>query len=130
MAPENQPHKYAIGLSTADSGKILIDGLDPVQAPAETRMRIGYIPENVNLYAYLTGLENLDYFCKLAGLKYSKIELENYLSICGLETKDHRKKGEWLLQRNASKSRDCHRLRETGNGLFVGRTCKRSGSSG
>ena len=27
---------------------------------------IGYVPENVNLYPYLTGVENLDYFSKIA----------------------------------------------------------------
>ena len=29
---------------------------------------IGYIPENVNLYPYLTGIENLDYFANLLNL--------------------------------------------------------------
>ena len=32
---------------------------------------IGYIPENVNLYPYLTGIENLDYFSKIAGIKFT-----------------------------------------------------------
>ena len=35
---------------------------------------IGYIPENVNLYPYLSGVENLDYFCKLAGFNYGKTQ--------------------------------------------------------
>ena len=52
---------------------------------------IGYIPENVNLYPYLSGLENLDYFCKLANLKYSKNELTSFLSECGLNDNFHRK---------------------------------------
>ena len=44
---------------------------------------IGYIPENVNLYPYLSGLENLDYFSKLAGLRYTKNELSAFLERCG-----------------------------------------------
>ena len=52
---------------------------------------IGYIPENVNLYPYLSGLENLDYFCKLANLKYSKNELTSFLSECGLNDNFHQK---------------------------------------
>lgn len=52
---------------------------------------IGYIPENVNLYPYLSGLENLDYFCKLANLKYNKNELTSFLSECGLNDNFHRK---------------------------------------
>ena len=47
--------------------------------------RIGYIPENVNLYPYLTGVENLDYFSKLAGFKFSLEELARFLLECGLE---------------------------------------------
>ena len=35
---------------------------------------IRYIPENVNLYPYLSGLENVDH-CKLAGLNYKAAEL-------------------------------------------------------
>ena len=46
---------------------------------------IGYIPENVNLYPYLTGVENLDYFCKLSGLKYNNIELLDNKEKLGLD---------------------------------------------
>ena len=81
-----------LGFLNPDSGKVQINDLDAIQKSKETRKLIGYIPENVNLYPYLSGLENLDYFCKLAGLKYTKKELENYLTICGLETEAHNKK--------------------------------------
>jgi ABC-2 type transport system ATP-binding protein len=37
-------------------------------------------------------LENLDYFCRLAGLKYSKSELNEFLSTCGLQSEAHHKK--------------------------------------
>ena len=56
-----------------------------------TRSSIGFIPENVNLYPYLSGLENLDYFCKLANLKYSKNELTSFLRDCGLNDNFHKK---------------------------------------
>ena len=52
---------------------------------------IGYIPENVNLYPYLSGLENLDYFCKISGYNHTKNELSNYLLECGLQEKAHNK---------------------------------------
>lgn len=81
-----------LGFVNPDSGKVQINEIDTVKNAKETRKLIGYIPENVNLYPYLSGLENLDYFCKLAGLKYTKKELENYLTVCGLETKAHYKK--------------------------------------
>jgi ABC-2 type transport system ATP-binding protein len=81
-----------LGFLTPDSGEVHINNLDAVSSSKETRKLIGYIPENVNLYPYLSGLENLDYFCKLTGLKYAQAELENYLKICGLETEAHSKK--------------------------------------
>ena len=47
--------------------------------------QIGYVPENVNLYPYLSGIENLDYFSKLAGFKFTSQELHEFLLECGLE---------------------------------------------
>ena len=81
-----------LGFLNPDSGSVQINGLDTSSNSEATRKLIGYIPENVNLYPYLSGLENLDYFCKLSGLKYSKKELENYLSMCGLQSEAHAKK--------------------------------------
>ena len=76
-----------LGFSKADSGTIrLFDSED--NAPIG-RNRIGYIPENVNLYPYLSGRENLDYFSKLAGLTYSQSELSSLLSECGLHSDFH-----------------------------------------
>jgi ABC-2 type transport system ATP-binding protein len=63
-----------LGFLNPDSGDVHINDIDTTKNAQKTRKHIGYIPENVNLYPYLSGLENLDYFCKLAGLKYSKSE--------------------------------------------------------
>lgn len=78
-----------LGFVKPDSGRVLVDGLDAPEKPAEVRRRIGYIPENVNLYPYLSGLENLDYFCRLSGLKYTKTQLGAFLDACGLQTEAH-----------------------------------------
>jgi len=45
-----------------------------------------YIPETVQLYGNLNGIENLDFFSRLAGFSYSKVELETFLSKTGLQT--------------------------------------------
>jgi len=81
-----------LGFLTPDSGKVEINQIDCSSNAKKVRQLIGYIPENVNLYPYLTGLENLDYFCRLAGLRYSFAELRNYLSTCGLQDDAHEKK--------------------------------------
>jgi len=75
-----------LGFLKPDSGTLHIGD--------NTMADIGYIPENVNLYPYLSGMENLDYFCKLAGLKYTKNELSDFLSECGLAKESHNKRTE------------------------------------
>lgn len=74
-----------LGFLAPDSGKVQINQMDCSRKTKEVRSLIGYIPENVNLYPYLSGTENLDYFCKLAGLTYSRTELRDFLSTCGLQ---------------------------------------------
>jgi ABC-2 type transport system ATP-binding protein len=81
-----------LGFLPADSGTVTINELDTFQNAKEVRKLIGYIPENVNLYPYLSGMENVDYFCRLVGLKYAKNELQNFLSTCGLQSEAHHKK--------------------------------------
>ena len=74
-----------LGFIKPDTGIVTIDQMSVSEKTKEVRKLIGYIPENVNLYPYLTGIENLDYFCRLAGMKYSKSELQHFLNTCGLQ---------------------------------------------
>ena len=77
-----------LGFIKAESG--LIEILDSEKKKIN-KDQIGYIPENVNLYPYLTGKENLDYFCKLAGLKFDSSQLSNLLLDCSLDIDAHNK---------------------------------------
>lgn len=81
-----------LGFIAPDSGKVRIDQKETSQHTEDVRRIIGYIPENVNLYPYLSGVENLNYFCQLAGLNYSNGDLQSYLSTCGLQTEAHHQK--------------------------------------
>jgi ABC-2 type transport system ATP-binding protein len=81
-----------LGFLNPDSGIVKINNISVPEYPQQTRKLIGYIPENVELYPYLSGLENLDYFSKLSGLNYSKTELSTLLNSCGLDSKEHQKK--------------------------------------
>lgn len=66
-------------------GKALINGIDVVEHPLETKKFLAYIPEQVNLYKNLTGLENLEYFSALAGKdEYSKSQLLAFFDEVGL----------------------------------------------
>jgi ABC-2 type transport system ATP-binding protein len=67
------------------SGTARINGLDVTRQPLETKKYVGYIPETVMLYGDLTGLENLTYFCALAGRpRYRRERLLELLSRTGL----------------------------------------------
>ena len=81
-----------LGFIKPDSGDIRIDDIDVINNSETARQFIGYIPENVSLYTHLSGIENLDYFCKIANLKYAESELIDFLSICGLQEEAHRQK--------------------------------------
>lgn len=81
-----------LGFLSPDVGKVQINQLECAEKTGEVRKLIGYIPENVNLYPYLSGTENLDYFCRLAGLKYNKNELHTFLDTCGLQSEAHLQK--------------------------------------
>jgi ABC-2 type transport system ATP-binding protein len=81
-----------LGFLAPDAGTVSIDHKDTFQQATEVRKLIGYIPESVNLYPYLSGVENLQYFCQLAGLMISKKELHQYLTVCGLHEEAHHKK--------------------------------------
>lgn len=83
-----------LGFLKPDSGQTFVDGIDTFVNANQSQKQIGYISENVNLYPYLTGIENLDYFCKLAGNRYSKNELSDFLTTCGLQTEAHNKRTE------------------------------------
>ena len=79
-----------LGFLDSDSGSIEI--INSKDQQAISRDKIGYIPENVNLYPYLSGIENLDYFCKISGLSFNSKKLKDLLNECGLEDGAHNKK--------------------------------------
>ena len=83
-----------LGFLKPDSGNATINKLDTSLNYKEVRKDIGYISENVSLYPYLSGIENLDYFCKLTGKSHNTSELQDLLNKCGLENDAHHKRME------------------------------------
>lgn len=66
-------------------GEALINGVNVAEKPLESKQYLAYIPENLQLYPNLTGLENLDYFSGLAGKQYEKQRLTELLTTTGLQ---------------------------------------------
>jgi len=71
------------------SGCALIEGVEVAKHSVKTKEKIAYIPENLNLYAELSGLENLQYFVGISGKKYEKDELIMFLNEVGLQESAH-----------------------------------------
>jgi ABC-2 type transport system ATP-binding protein len=75
-----------LGFTTPTGGTVRIKGVDVQQHPVETKRALAYIPELVNLYRNLSGLENLEYLAALGGGKTrSRAELIELLQDAGLQ---------------------------------------------
>ncbi len=74
-----------LGFIRPSSGKVYVNDIDVNENLSGIKQYIAYIPENLMLYPYLSGLENLEFFCKLANKRYSKVELLDLLIRCGLQ---------------------------------------------
>ncbi len=80
-----------LGLIDPSGGRALINGTE-VKAGTNTNQMIAYIPEVVQLYGNMDGIENLDFFSRLSGHKHTKEELAALLEKAGLKKADHTKK--------------------------------------
>ena len=78
-----------LGFIEASGGKALINDVEVKPNGTETNKMIAYIPEVVQLYGNLSGIENLDFFSRLAGFKYTTNELIDFLSKSGLQKEAH-----------------------------------------
>lgn len=59
-----------LGLIKPTSGDAFINDISVTKNPQEIKKHLAYIPETVLLYPNLTGIENLDFFSKIAGFNY------------------------------------------------------------
>lgn len=81
-----------LGFIQASSGRALIKGQEVLPGKSNTKKFIAYIPEVVQLYGNLNGIENLDFFSRLAGFKYTGDMLRGFLIKSGLEDQAHSKR--------------------------------------
>jgi sodium transport system ATP-binding protein len=60
-------------LMKADSGQVLVDGIDAAADPIAVRKRLGVLPDARGLYKRLTSRENIEYFGRLQGMDEATI---------------------------------------------------------
>ncbi len=73
-----------LGFIPKDGGKAFV--ADKEIGKDDTNKLTAYIPETVQLYGNLSGVENLDFFSRLAGFKYTTSALEAFLTKTGLQS--------------------------------------------
>ena len=60
--------KACCGSLQCDSGEILIDGLSIRQKPLQCKAKIAYIPDNPDLYEFMTGIRYLNFIADIFGV--------------------------------------------------------------
>ena len=72
--------KSAVGILGFDSGEIYIDGISIKDDPIECKKRIAYIPDNPDLYNYMSGVKYLNFVADIYGVPQEarKERIERY----------------------------------------------------
>ncbi|MBQ6293977.1 MAG: ABC transporter ATP-binding protein [Lachnospiraceae bacterium] len=57
--------KSAVGILNFDEGEIFIDGISIKENPLEAKRRLAYIPDNPDLYEFMTGIKYLNFIADI-----------------------------------------------------------------
>ena len=60
--------KSVVGILQFDAGEIIIDGISIKENPLECKRRFAYIPDNPDLYDYMTGIKYLNFIADIFGV--------------------------------------------------------------
>ncbi|MGN1082520.1 MAG: ABC transporter ATP-binding protein [Candidatus Avispirillum sp.] len=60
--------KAAVGILPFDEGEIFIDGLSVKDEPLKSKKQLAYIPDNPDLYDYMTGIKYLNFIADIFGV--------------------------------------------------------------
>ncbi len=60
--------KAITGIHAFDRGTVLIDGLDITKEPEEVKRRIAYVPDNPDIYEFMTGVQYLNFIADIFGV--------------------------------------------------------------
>lgn len=63
--------KSVAGILDFDEGEIYIDGISVKNDPVECKKKIAYIPDNPDLYDYMTGIKYLNFIADIFGVSAS-----------------------------------------------------------
>ena len=63
--------KSCCGILQFDSGEIFVDGVSVRENPLECKRRIAYIPDNPDLYDFMSGVKYLNFVADIYGVPQS-----------------------------------------------------------
>lgn len=66
--------KACCGILGFDNGEIFIDGISVKEKPLECKKMISYIPDNPDLYEFMSGIQYLNFVADIFGVSASKRE--------------------------------------------------------
>ncbi len=80
--------KAVTGIHGFDAGEITIDGISLRDDPLECKRRFAYIPDNPDLYEYLTGIQYLNFIADIFGVSAEtrQARIAQYADAFGLTT--------------------------------------------
>ena len=81
--------KSVVGILGFDEGEIYIDGKSIKNSPVECKRMIAYIPDNPDLYEFMSGIKYLNFVADIFGVSASERQerIKKYAEVFGL-TKD------------------------------------------
>ena len=87
--------KTVLGLLSADSGEIVVNGEKVVYGQTDTNRYIGYLPDVPEFYPFMTAKEYLHFCGEITGMSCAEIEerTKELLTLVGLADETHRIKG-------------------------------------
>ncbi len=78
--------KSCCGLLNFDSGEAYIDGISIKENPMECKRRLAYLPDNPDLYEYLSGIKYLNFVADVYGVskEQRKERMDRYAELLGI----------------------------------------------
>ncbi len=78
--------RAVVGLMDFDEGEITIDGHSIRNDPVQCKKDLAYIPDNPDLYDYITGIQYLDFVCDIYGVSETdrRERIDRLSSVFGL----------------------------------------------
>jgi len=75
-----------VGLLEPDAGTLRVDGIDVHTDPVGARTKVGYVPQELELYRYLTGEELLRFVASIRAVREDLVDerIESLLTLCEL----------------------------------------------